>query len=239
MAKKRASKRGGQRAVISAWPLLDSNEFARAQKDASRKGAEEKRAASAVAMARAAVLVSGDLGYEQMTVERLLERSESNRDRFYGAYANKGDCYAAGYTAAIDQLTERVLAAGRSAPHWPAGMRSALEELATFIDSERYLARGLTTEVYVADGAALAKRKEVFERLSRAIDRARRETDEPRHSPPPITSAFILGGIEASIRKTFQEGPSNFANDLPGLTYMSVVFYFGDDAARAEADRLT
>lgn len=89
-----------------------------------------------------------------------------------------------------------------------------------------------------AGGIALARRREVFERLSRAIDRARRETTEPRHSPPPITAAFILSGIEAVALKTLREDGGDFDEFLPGVLYFSISYYFGDEAAAAEVAHL-
>lgn len=221
-----------------SWPLLDSEAFARRLSEEMGSGQAERLAAVARAMERSALVVSGEVGYERMTVEALIVRSGSNRDRFYRAYRDKGECYLAGYSATIDQLADSLLAAGANAPSWPAGFRQALEELAVFMGRERLLAKGLLAEVYVAGGAARAKRKEVFERLSRAIDSARREINEPRHSPPPITADFILRGIEAPILKTLRGGSEDFSKMLPGLLHIAVTFYFGTEAAQAEVRRL-
>jgi AcrR family transcriptional regulator len=189
-------------------------------------------------MERGALELSGALGYRQMTVEALLAASGSNRERFYAAYTDKADCYGAGYAAAIEELAARLLGACEKTESWPAGMRGALVELAGFLEAEPQLAKGLLAEVRVAGGAAPAKRKEVFERLSRAVDRARRETDPSRHSPPPVTSDFILSAIEATALKSLAGG-ERFAGQLPGLLLLAIGPYFGHEVAWAEIRRLS
>jgi AcrR family transcriptional regulator len=221
------------------WPLLDGAAFARRVSAALEAGRRERAEAIRHSMERAALGLSGEVGYAQMTVEGLLEASDSNRDRFYAAFAGKAECYLAGYEAGIEELSARLLAAGAAAPSWPAGMRAALVELAGILAAEPSLAAGLLAEVFAAGGAALAKRKEVFERLSRAIDRARRETHPSRHSPPPVTSDFILNAIEATTLKSLAAGEAGqFARQLPGLLLLAIGAYFGPEAAWAEVRRL-
>jgi AcrR family transcriptional regulator len=220
------------------WALLDRGRFAAELERTLAEGPAGREEAYRAAIARAALELSGEEGFAGMTVAALIERSGANRERFYRTYPDKSAAFAAGYGAASEELAGRVLAAGARAPDWPAGMRAALEELARFVDSERTLARAIVAEVFAAGDAARAKRAEVFERLSHAIDRARRETEGSRHSPPPITSDFILRGIEASVLRAARVGLPSFRAELPGLTYMSVLLYFGEGPAKAEMRRV-
>jgi AcrR family transcriptional regulator len=220
------------------WSLLDGGRLAAELERARSGGPVDREAAHRAAIARAALELSGEVGFDQMTVAALVERSGANRDRFYRIYADKSAAFTAGYEVTSGELVTRLLAAGADARDWPGGMRAALEELALFVDSERVLSRALVAEVLAAGEDARARRAEVFERLSRAIDRARRETAGSRHSPPPITSDFILSGIEASVLRASRLDLPSFRSELPGLTYMSVVLYFGGEVARAEVRRL-
>lgn len=180
----------------------------------------------------AALEASGEIGYRRLTVQLILERSGVSRGRFYKTFADKADCYQQGYAVAIEQLEQELLESCAQMPSWLAGFQAALEELADFLANQPLLARGLLAEVHVAGGAAMAKRKEVSERLSRAIDAARRE-NESRHSPPPITANFILSAIEAAVVRTFRvERPQEFADHVADLTYIAVCIYFGEAAAR-------
>ena len=89
-------------------------------------------------------------------------------------------------------------------------------------------------EVHLARGPAQHKRVEVIERLSRAIDCARRETAS-RHSPPPITAAFMVSAIEESAAMALASGaPERFAAAVPELAHLVTAAYFGEKAAREE-----
>jgi AcrR family transcriptional regulator len=177
---------------------------------------------------RAAVEVSGEVGYRKLTVERIIERAAVSRTRFYRGFANKDGAYLGGYEAGIEELSERMLGSGRLGPDWKGGFRSALDQLAGFLVGEPSYANGLLAQVHVAGGAALEKRKEVFERLSRAIDSARREHLVSRHSPPPIAAEFIVSAIEQSVIGAIGRGvPEEFAATVPDLVSLAVSTYFG------------
>ena len=230
-------KDGEGRIAAGRRLLLDRERFEREQARSLAGSPLERAAAGRTAMERAALELSGEIGFGQITVRELVERSGSNRERFYRAYANKEDCYLRAYRAAIDALVEHLLASGAAQPNWPAGMRTALAELARFGEAKPDLARGLIAAPWAAGGEALVKRFEVFERLSRAIDRARRETNGSRHSPPPITADFILDGIEGELLRGLQDGSGLPPATLDALLYNSVLFYFGQAAAAAEVRR--
>jgi AcrR family transcriptional regulator len=178
----------------------------------------------------AVLSVSGELGYRNVAVRHLLERYGGYRLQFYRHFESKADCYAAAYEVEIERLYAGLMDAAGPAESWRGGLRAALDYLAGFIEERPALARGLLIEVYVAGGPALAKREEVFERLSSALDRARHET-KSRHSPPPVTAAFMVGAIEQSVALALTKGePESFVLAVPELTRMISVAYFGDDA---------
>jgi AcrR family transcriptional regulator len=238
MAKRRTADHDGG-AADHGWPLLDGRAFSARLRAGLSGGRAERTEALRRSMERGALELSGEVGYRRMTIAALLEASGSNRDRFYASFADKTDCYGAGYAVAIEELSARLLAAGAAADSWPAAMREALVEFAAFVAAEPSLAKGILAEVYVAGGSALARRKEVFERLSRAIDRARRETHPSRHSPPPVTSDFILSAIEAAALRSLSAGEAGqFARQVPGLLLVAIGPYFGHEAAWAEIRRL-
>lgn len=186
-------------------------------------------------MERAALELSGEVGFAEMTVAALVERGGSNRDRFYRTYGDKEHCYGAAYTAAMEELAAGSLAACADEPSWADGVRVALVWLADLVEAEPVVVKGLLGETRVVDAQTRDKREEVFERLSRAIDRARHETDEPRHSPPPLTARFILCGIETSVLR-FLDRPAEAEPRgwLAGALYVAVDLYLGTTAAREQ-----
>jgi AcrR family transcriptional regulator len=175
----------------------------------------------------AALQVSGELGYRKLTVQKVLERYGGHRVQFYSHFANVGACYATAYATHAGRLRDELLKAGAAQPSWRAGLRAALRELAAFACESPLLARGLLIEAHVAGPPTLGHREEVLERLSRALDSARREIGS-RHSPPPLTAPFMVSAIDAAVVSALAKGePQRFAAAAPELEQMISAAYFG------------
>jgi AcrR family transcriptional regulator len=219
------SRKGGEGEEPAADSGLEALQSLR-REELDREGQIRRR------LELAALEVSGEVGYRRLTVRRILDRTKVSRSRFYKSFADKADCYTQGYRLTAERLEQDLLRPSATAPNWLAGLRGALDALASFLSAEPLLAKGLLAEVHVAGEPAMAVRRETFERLSRAIDTARRE-NRSRHSAPPITASFILNAIEASVVRTLVRGePDEFAESAPDLLYIAVSVYFGEEAAR-------
>jgi AcrR family transcriptional regulator len=153
----------------------------------------------------ACLTVAGQRGYRNASVSALVTRYGGYRGQFYRYFDNFAQCYAAAYERHSTGLAERLLAAAAQEDGWRQGFRAALAELGRFACEDPNLARGLLLEVHVAGATVRDHRFEVLERLSNALDRARRESPS-RHSPPPLTAAFIVGGIEAAVGSDLRAG---------------------------------
>jgi hypothetical protein len=109
-----------------------------------------------------------------------------------------------------------------------------MAELLEFCANQPALARALFVEAHAAGGAALAEHDLLMERLSHAIDSARREIPS-RQAPPPVTATFMVGAIETLVRaKLMSDEPETAAEMLPGLLHFVVMQFFGEDAAWEE-----
>ena len=173
----------------------------------------------------------GERGYRDVSVQDAIDRYGGYRHQFYRHFASKAECYAAAYELESERLYAALARVAAAEPSWRVGLGAVLRELARFVCARPQLAAGLLVEVHVAGGPALLKRLEVFERLTRAIDGARRET-ESRHSPPPVTATFMVGTIEATVVSSLvKNSPERFAAAVPELGRLVVAAYFGDDAA--------
>lgn len=202
------------------------HELARLRGQAARRSPELREQIMA-----AMLEACGELGYRKVSVRAVLERYGGHRIQFYSEFANKAECYAAAYGAEAERLVAALLKAGAVAPGWQAGLTGALGEVARYARERPLAARGVLVEIHVAGGPALAKREELFERLTRAIDSARRETGS-RHSPPPITAAFMVRAIEAAVGAALEAGePERFVAAVPELAGMVAAAYFGEEAA--------
>jgi AcrR family transcriptional regulator len=195
---------------------------------------QRRRRSAAEAQVREQILEAmlascGELGYRAVTVKDVYQRYGGHRVEFYRHFANKAECYAIAYELGIEQLRDRLLRSCEAADGWAKGLRAALAELAVYVDEDSLIAAGLLVEAHVAPGPVKAKRTEVLERLTRAMDGARRETTPSRHSPPPITASFIVCAIEESVVDALaRKAPKKFAAAVPALQELAECLYFGD-----------
>jgi AcrR family transcriptional regulator len=199
---------------------------------AQQRRREEQRRRTMTAMLE----VSGELGYADASVRRVLERSGANSSQFYADFDDRADCFAAAYAAEADRLCTSLLDAAAAEVDWREGLRAALLTLFRFAVERPLIARAIFRQAYVAGGAALVKHQEVLERLSRAFDGACRETSGSRHTPPPITATFIVGAVEEIFTFSLDE-PERLWTTLPELMHLATGPYLGDEVAREELHR--
>lgn len=182
----------------------------------------------------AMLAVSGELGYEQVAVRHVIARGKTSRATFYKHFEDREDCFAQAHRDASDWLYQRLIGAGRRQPSWREGLRAAMAELLEFCANQPAIAKALFVEVHAAGERALAQRRELMERLSRALDGARREIPS-RQAPPPVMSTFIVGAIDTLVSAKLMDGDAASAPEmLPGLLHFVVMQYFGEDAAWEE-----
>jgi AcrR family transcriptional regulator len=182
----------------------------------------------------AVLLVSGELGYEQVAVKHVIERARASRATFYKYFEDREDCFAQAYGDAGEWLHRRMLGAAKRQSTWREGLRAALAELLEFCANQPAIAKAVFVEVHAAGEQALAQRRDLMERLSRALDSARREISS-RQAPPPVTSTFMVGAIDTLVCAKLMDGDAAHAPEmLPGLLYFVVMQYFGEEAAWEE-----
>jgi AcrR family transcriptional regulator len=179
----------------------------------------------------AMLLASGELGFEQVAVRHVIERAQTSRATFYKHFDGSEDCFVQAYGDAAEWLYRRLVGAAKRQSTWREGVRAGLAELLEFCATQPAIAKALLVEVHAAGGRALAQRRDLMERLSRALDSARREIPT-RQAPPPITSDFIVGAIDTLLTAKLLDGDAASAPDmLPGLLHFVVMQYLGEGAA--------
>ena len=183
---------------------------------------------------QAMLLTSGELGYEQVAVRHVIERAGTSRATFYKHFEDREDCFAQAYADAGEWLYRRLTGVAKRQPSWREGVRAALAELLEFCANQPAMAKALLVEVHAAGERSLAQRRDLMERLSRALDGARREIPS-RQAPPPITSDFIVGAIDTLLAAKLLDGDAERAPEmLPGLLHFVVMQYLGESAAWEE-----
>jgi AcrR family transcriptional regulator len=167
---------------------------------------------------RAVLAVVGEVGWKGAGAEAIVARAGLPLGALYSRYTGREECFAAAYEARAEPLAAAILDAGQGILD-PAGcLEAALTELIAFTTSEPLLARAILAQVYVAGGAALVRHEQILRRLSDAVAGTRRESHPSRHDPPPMTAAFILGGIEEVVRRRVGERrPELLRGEMPAL----------------------
>lgn len=182
----------------------------------------------------AMLLVSGEMGYERVSVQDVIERAKASRATFYKHFGDKEDCFVAAYSEATEWLYQRLEAVAKGQQGWKEGLRAALAELLEFCANQPAIARAVFVEAAAAGGDAMAQHDLLMERLSRAVDGARREISS-RQAPPPITAAFMVGAIETLVRaKLMSDEPETAPELLPGILHFVVMQFYGEQAAWEE-----
>ena len=217
-AEARASGAAADRPAPPSWPALRD-----------RPARAQLRPRILEAMLEA----SGELGYEQVAVRHVVERSRSSRATFYKHFESKEDCFAQAYEEASEWLYRRVVEAAARQPSWREGLRAGLAELLEICAGRPALARALFVEVHAADERARARRTELMRRFAAALDTAREQF--PDRSPPRVTGDFMVGAIENLISAKLMAGDAASVPDLlPGLLHFVVMQYLGEEAAWEE-----
>lgn len=176
----------------------------------------------------------GELGYREVAVQQVLERSGGHRVQFWERFASKEECFELAYEAGIDRLAAEVLAAALVEDEWRLQLRAGLVAFFEFAEAYPETARALLIEAEVAGGAALAKREETIDRLGDAIDSVREQVPAGER-PPPLTGVFVAGGIASYASETLAAGDAAALwEGLPELLRFAVDAYLGEEAAAAE-----
>ncbi len=181
----------------------------------------------------AVLVASTEVGYRQVSVQTILERSGGYRTQFYEHFASKEDCFSQAYNAWMHRLCIDLLEAAAASEGWEAGVRNALIRLFRFTAERPAIAQALLVEGQIAGEPALAKYEAAVERLAAALDSVR-STIEPDDEPPKETGAFVIGGITSCVCEAVSGGdPERLWNMLPELMHFVVGSYLSTEAAEA------
>jgi AcrR family transcriptional regulator len=184
------------------------------------------------AMLRAAA----ELGYRETSVQDVIVRAGVSRPTFYEHFSNKEDCFLAAFDANAARLCDRVEAASeRGGDSLRLRLRFGLETLLNFAVTEPDAARTIVVEARAASVEAVMRRDRLLDHFTACIDAHVCELlpDAPSYSP--ITSAGIVGGIEALLYSRLNKGEvGDLESLLPSMMYFLVLPFEGHEAASEE-----
>jgi AcrR family transcriptional regulator len=205
---------------------------------ATRRSNQEEKGeleGSREALLRTVLAISGAEGYREISIEQLLAASGVSRREFREHFIDLEDCYATAYEDWTAGFVQGLLAHCSQEAAWPTRFRLAMEWLVRYTKEDVTLARGAIAEAAAAGERVQAVREGLVERLCEAVDAARLEADPDRHSPPPVTAAFVVGAISCSVRAALGGAePESLDEQAPDLLFLAVMPFFGEEAAWTE-----
>lgn len=179
---------------------------------------------------------SSELGYRKTNVQDVIDRAGVSRPTFYEHFDNKEDCFLAAFDTTAARLRQRVAAAAdKGGQNWRDRLRFGLETLLHFAATDPDAARTLIVEARAASGDAAMRRDDLLDHFSGCIDTQVQELlpDAPAYSA--ITSAGIVGGVEALLYSRLNKGEVGDLDALlPSMMYFLVLPFEGHEAASEE-----
>jgi AcrR family transcriptional regulator len=162
-----------------------------------------------VAVAAAAAAV----GYQDMSVEAIIERAGVSRRTFYDHFKNKEEAFLAAYDAAIQQQVRLVRTAYLKETTVRARLRAGLTAYLGLMASEPEFARMCIVEALAAGPRAIARRNAAMRMFTEIIEDNIREL-APACTLAELAAETIVGGIHEVVYRRILAGQTE---ELPGL----------------------
>jgi len=179
---------------------------------------------------------SSELGYRETNVQDVIEWAGVSRPTFYEHFANKEACFLAAFDTTAARLRDRIAAAtDKGGDSWRNRLRFGLETLLHFASTEPDAARTLIVEARAASADAVMRRDELLDYFGACIDTQVHQLlpDAPSYSP--VTSAGIVGGVEALLYSRLNKGEVDELDALlPSMMYFLILPFEGHEAASEE-----
>lgn len=154
-----------------------------------------------------------ELGYQQLTIGKLLDRAKISKLTFYELFDSKEQCFAAAYDESIAQALERIERACEAEAAAPAEQRlgAAIDALLDFFTEEPAVARMCVVEVLAAGPTGRERRAATMDRLAAMMEGLLAEV---RPELGPIAARALVGGAEEVVFGAIERGQ---ATDLSAL----------------------
>ncbi|MGA7703922.1 MAG: TetR family transcriptional regulator [Solirubrobacteraceae bacterium] len=185
--------------------------------------------------------VLAEHGYEDASIGRVCKRAGVSRRTFYEIFHDRDECLLDAFDAAVERISEPVLAAWRGPGSWRARTRAALATLLGQLDAEPAAARVCIVETLKAGPGVMERRARITSILVEAVEQGREEA-KAGSEPPPLAGQGVVGGALSVLHTRLLEaspgGPRPPLSDLTGALMAMIVHpYFGSAAARRELER--
>lgn len=166
------------------------------------------------------LMAAAELGYQETTVQHVLERAVVSRPTFYVHFADKDDCFLAAFDTGAARLRRTVeTAAQKGGESRRERLRLGLEALLEFVGTEPETAKTVIVEARAASSDAMMRRAQMLDQVAECIDSEACD-GAPAPSRLPVVASGIVGGIEAVLYSRLRRGElANLTELLPSLMF--------------------
>jgi AcrR family transcriptional regulator len=176
-----------------------------------------------------------ELGYENATVEGIVERAGLDREDFDRHFSDLEEATLRFYWDHTDDFTERVQAAFDGEDRWRDGLRAAAYTAAHYIRENPKIVSFGTIEMFKAGLMAQAQRESHLQLMVDLIDGGRTELDDPDSMSRSVALGVFGSIYEVLVREQQAgKGTRNALEFVPELMFIAVRPYLGHEAAREE-----
>jgi AcrR family transcriptional regulator len=174
-------------------------------------------------------------GYEETTVERVIERSGVDCACFERHFRDKDDLYLQLFEEIADAFDTDVLTAFHRHVVWRDSLRACAYAAARHLRDHPRETRFGVVQMFVAGDLAQAHRERQLHRMVDLIDLGRQELDDPDSMSRGVAEG-VIGSIYGLLVRELQggDGVRSAESYVPDLMYIAVRPYLGDEVAREE-----
>jgi AcrR family transcriptional regulator len=172
--------------------------------------------------------VVAEVGYEQSTVELVLEKAGVSRRTFYELFNDREDCFVAAYDAAMRDAFKTVVDAYLDCETPERRIEAAIGAFLRYCADRPAVARMCVVEVFAAGTRARERRAEFMERFAALMEHALGEMRGDRRLDRLAAQALVGGVVEVVY------GPID-RGDVAGLSELAAEIVSSQIAPLVEA----
>ncbi|HYG96920.1 MAG TPA: TetR/AcrR family transcriptional regulator [Solirubrobacterales bacterium] len=179
-----------------------------------------------------------ELGYDEVTLERVCERAAVPRELVERSFGDLGTLSGWTHLQNAREFDEMVKAAYERESTWRDSLRAAAYAAARFIEDRPRRVQFAITALFRAGPMAQVVREEQLEYMVDMIDQGRQELDDPESMDRSVAEG-VMGAIYGKLTSEVQlhEGQVKASDFVADMMYVAVRPYLGEEAAREELRR--
>jgi AcrR family transcriptional regulator len=184
----------------------------------------------------ALIEVAAERGYDETTIELVLDRAGLDRSAFDRHFRSKYDCFLCAWQELNEECMGAMVRAYESHEDWPDRLRAVAEMIVGGLRDDPSRA-SFGVEVLAAGHAARARRDMTMRVIAGLIDAGRRLMTDPE-AVPHTTAEALAGSAYGQIYSRVVRGAVDELPELvPQLISAAVMPYLGVEAAMEELSR--